>query len=162
VPNGEPQATAVAVVFDRSKAADIPAENERVLRGSVLNFSAEKVKVIHPVTKAIVDLSENNKVKYDVATGAMVADIMGGEQMKSVSGGGASQSLATLGEMLVVDAAGNLHVQDEAQDAQMVRRFTVPKEDPKAAAAAAGALDGGMPGEGAGGPRGRRGRNSDF
>jgi hypothetical protein len=46
----EPTATTLAVVFDPAKAADVPAENDKILRGSVVNFSAEKVKVIHPVT----------------------------------------------------------------------------------------------------------------
>ena len=48
--------------------------------------------------------------------------------------------------MLIVDADGKLHVQNEAQDVVNLRRYTVPKPDPKAAATAGAAGDGYMPG----------------
>ena len=76
----EPQAEGFAVVFDPSRVADIPVE-AKPRRGSVLNFTAEKVKAIHPVTKAVVDITnekERDKARYEVATNALVADLMGG------------------------------------------------------------------------------------
>jgi hypothetical protein len=153
VANTEPQADALAVVFDRSKIADIPAQNDKISRGSVLNFVSD-TKVIHPVTKEVIEMP-----KYNVATNALVADLMGGETIRPVDSKGAPQGLSTLGEMLIVDADGRMHVQNEAQDIVNFRRYTVPKVDPKAAAAAAGAAgDGYMPGGESGRPlRGARG-----
>jgi hypothetical protein len=149
VANTEPSADALAVVFDRSKIADIPAQNDKIGRGSVLNFVAD-TKVIHPVTKEVIEMP-----KYPVSTNILVADLMGGEAIKAVDSKAAPQPLTTLGEMLIVDADGKMRVQNEAQDIVNFRRYTVPKVDPKAAAAAAGAAgDGYMPG----GQTGRPGR----
>jgi hypothetical protein len=130
----EPVASALAVVFDPSKKADVPGEAPSVGRGYVLNFSLDAKdkdrapKVIHPVTKDIVELE-----KYNVTTNAMVADLIGGEPIKPVAAGAGSQTLSAIGEMLIVDADGKLHVQNEGDDILQYRRFTVPKPDPKAA-----------------------------
>ena len=123
--NDRADAEALAVVFDPAKIADVPAQNNKVVRGSVLNF-VEDTKVIHPVTKEIIDLA-----KYNVTTDALVADMMGGETIKTVSTGSttAIHPLTEIGEMLVVDSQGNLHVQNEAQDVELLRRFSVPKEE---------------------------------
>jgi hypothetical protein len=127
----DPQAHAIAVMFDPAKGADIPAENDKVYRGSVLNFTAtEPPKLIHPVSKEVVEFPKDQRTKYDISTNVMVADMMGGERMKSVSG--LPQPLSALGEFLVMDPEGNLHVQNEAQDNEQIRRYTVPKEDKKA------------------------------
>jgi hypothetical protein len=154
VPAAEPSAEATALVFDHGKIADIPAHQDKVTRGSVLNFTLDKTKVIHPVTKEVIELE-----KYPVVTDLLVADLMGGETIRPVPTALATpQSLTALGEMLVVDSQGNLRVQNEAQDIENIRRFAVPKEDPaaaKAAAAAAAGTDGGiMPGDTVGGRRG--------
>ncbi len=133
----EPTADALAVTFDRSKIADVPAQNDKIGRGSVLNF-VQDTKVIHPVTKEVIEMP-----KYNVVTNALVADLMGGETIKPVDSKGAPQGLSTLGEMLIVDADGRIHVQNEAQDIVNFRRYTVPKPDPKATAAAAAAASGG-------------------
>ncbi len=130
----EPGAHAIAVMFDPAKGADIPAENDKVVRGSVLNFTAtEPPKLVHPVSKEVVEFPKDQKTRYDITTNVMVADMMGGERMKSVSG--LAQPLSALGELLVMDSEGNLHVQNEAQDNEQIRRYTVPKEDKKAKAA---------------------------
>jgi hypothetical protein len=136
-------------VFDHSKIADIPTENDKVGRGSVLNFVQKAAKVIHPVTKEVIEIPE-----YNVTTNALVADLMGGETIRAINAGTTSTTLTALGELLVVDADGKLHVQNEGQDIENVRRFTVPKVDPKAAKAAADAAAG-LSGEGAAPVRGR-------
>ncbi|MBW8884999.1 MAG: hypothetical protein JF612_09550, partial [Planctomycetia bacterium] len=156
----EPGAQAVAVVFDPSKVADVPAENDKVLRGTVLNFTpSDAVKVIHPVNKEVIDLHKDRdpRDKVSITTNVMVADMLGGERMKSVSG--LAQPLSALGELLVMDPDGKLHVQNEAQDNEQIRRFTVPKEDKAKAKAAADAASG-LSGEG-GAPGGRPTRSRD-
>jgi hypothetical protein len=158
VPLGEPTAAAMAVVFDHAKIADIPGEQDRVVRGSVLNFTPDKTKVIHPVTKEVIELE-----KHPLVTNALVADIVGGETIKTINTGSATTAvthpLTALGELLVIDSNGNLHVQNEGQDIESIRRFTVPKEDAKATAPG---TEGGapLPGEGAPPRRGPR-RGSD-
>jgi hypothetical protein len=145
----DPTAQAFAVVFDPAKGADVPAENDKVTRGTVLNFTpTELVKVIHPVDKSVVELTKDPKDKYNMTTNVMVADMMGGERMKSVSG--LAQPLAALGELLVMDANGKLHVQNEAQDNEQIRRYTVPKEDKskKTTTTDPSGLSGDMPGPG--------------
>jgi len=125
VPIVDPTADAYTVVFDGRKIADVPAENEKITRGSVLNFEVKETHVIHPVTKESIKLE-----KYNVATDLVVADLMGGEKLPIVDTKSMTQNFTALGEMLVVDSQGNLHVQNEAQDIEMIRRFTVVKEDP--------------------------------
>ena len=87
---------------------------------------------------------------------------MGGETIKAINPSASAQPLTALGELLVVDANGNLHVQNEAEDIENYRRYAVP-DPPKNLQAAN--PDGGtpLPGSGEGRPaRGRRGANSDF
>jgi hypothetical protein len=147
VPTTEPGAHVEAVVFDPAKGADIPAENDKATRGSVLNWTpAEVIKIIHPVSNELVEMDQKGKDKYAINTNILVADVMGGERIKSVTA--LPTPLNTIGEMLVVDANGRLHVQDEAHDIEYVRRFTVPKEEkkPKATGDNVGGLEGGMPG----------------
>jgi len=124
VPMSEPTADALAVQFDRGKIADIPAEQEKVIRGAVMNFTQDKTKVIHPVTKEIID-----QEKYAVVTDAVVADLMGGEKINLVSRV-TTTPLTALGEMLLLDAQGKLQVHNEGEDIDYFRQFTVPKEDP--------------------------------
>jgi hypothetical protein len=87
----------------------------------------QDAKVIHPVTHEIVDLT-----KFTFKTDAIVADLVGGEKIPAVERGN-DEPLTAPGEMLVVDAAGNLHVQDETEDVEGFRRLLLPKEDPQAA-----------------------------
>ncbi|HEY2412162.1 MAG TPA: hypothetical protein VGI40_07965 [Pirellulaceae bacterium] len=147
----EPAATALAVVFAQDKVADVPGEIANARRGYVLNVALDgksvdkdKIpKVIHPVTKEVVDLD-----KYNIVTNAMVADIMGGEQIRPIVTTTASQTLTNIGEMLIMDANGKLHVQNEADDILQFRRYTVPKEEKpkkKEKDDTAGGLEGGRP-----------------
>jgi hypothetical protein len=156
VPIAEPTADAYTVVFDDRKVADVPAENEKITRGSVLNFEVKETHVIHPVTKEPVKLE-----KYNVYSDLVVADIMGGERIPTVDTKSLTTPFTALGEMLVMDAEGRLHVQNEAQDIENIRRFTVVKEDPTKpkqpmdTGDTAGGLNEGT-------PRGRRGRPGCF
>ena len=138
------------MVFDHSKIADVPGHQDKVIRGSVLNFTLDKTKVIHPVTKEVIELD-----KYPLITDAMVADLMGGETMRAINTQLTPQPLTALGEMLVMDSQGNLHVQNEADDIEKIRRLSVPKEDPAAAKANKDEANG-LPGEGPGRPGRRR------
>lgn len=139
----EPKADALAVGFDPVKVADIPIEQEgKVFRGSVLNYKAKELKVIHPVTKQVMTLTDD----YSVSTNLLVADMMGGEKLPLTDRNVNSEPLTAPGELLVLDPQGNLHVRNEVDGIEGYRRYTVQKEDPKAAAAASSALDGGTAG----------------
>ena len=122
----------------------------------MLNFSQEKLKVIHPVLKEWVELP-----KYEIVSDAMVADLMGGEAIPSIPGATVNR-LTMIGEMLVVDSRGNLHVHNEAQDIENVRRYTVPKEEKpkKDAETDPAGIGGSATGEGQPVRRGRRGSDS--
>jgi hypothetical protein len=121
VPNTtHPEAKALAVVWDSTKVVDVPAE-VNVHRGSILNF-VEDAQVIHPVTHEIVDLS-----KYAFSTNAIVADIMGGEEIPLLDKRTEKQPLVAPGELLIFDAEGNLHVQNETDDIEGFRRYLVPE-----------------------------------
>jgi hypothetical protein len=136
VPNTQPKAKVLASVWDPVKVVDVPAEVD-AYRGSILNF-VQDAKVIHPVTHEVVDLT-----KYNFQTNALVADLDGGEQIPPVDRKN-DKPLTAPGEMLIFDAAGNLHVQDETEDVESFRRLLLPKPDPNAPQPGA---DGMMPGD---------------
>jgi hypothetical protein len=121
LPNDQPSATVLTTVWDQDKVVDVPIE-QKVYRGSVLNF-VEDAKVIHPVTHEVLDLE-----KYKFKTGALVADMIGGEVVSSRNAS-LEEPLRAPGEVLVVDANGVLHVQDETTDIENFRRYTLPKEE---------------------------------
>jgi hypothetical protein len=121
VPNTvHPEAKALAVVWDPTKVADVGAET-KVYRGSILNF-VKDVDVIHPVTHQVVNLS-----KYTVATNAIVADILGGDEIPLLDKRSDKPPLTAPGELLIFDAEGNLHVQNETDDIEGFRRYLVPE-----------------------------------
>jgi len=137
---GEPRADALAVAWDPTKVADVAVEQkDKVFRGSLLNFKMKDIKVIHPVDKRVVTLPE----EYSVYTNLLVADMMGGERLPQIDSTINPEPLTAPGELLIFDPQGNMRVQNEADDIEGFRRFTVQKEDPKAAAAATAASDGG-------------------
>ena len=138
LPNDQPKASVVAVKWDPAKGADIPAELDKVYRGTLFNFEQPVTKVIHPVTRQVVELA-----KEKFATGAIVADMQGGEKIQALDKQ-ADHALATLGELLIFDAHGNLHVQNEANDVDAVRRVIMKK--PEQPAAATPGAEGLMPG----------------
>jgi hypothetical protein len=153
VPIADPTADAYTVVFDERKIADVPAESDKITRGSVLNYEVKETHVIHPVTKEPVKLE-----KYIVFSDLVVADLMGGERLPTVDTKSLTTPFTALGEMLVVDAEGRLHVQNEGQDIENIRRYTVVKEDPNKPKPPADTGEGGITGDA---PRGRKGRPGD-
>lgn len=140
----EPSARAVAVVHDASKGADVPTE-QVVFRGTTFNLKTE-VDVAHPI------FGDFRKLKnYVLRTDAVVADILGGEAIPTVHKD-RKEKLTVPGEMLIIDAEGNLMVQDESEDVQEFQRYAPSHEEDKPAAAAAGDSGltspmGGIPGE---------------
>lgn len=124
VPNSQPKAKVLTSVFDPDKVVDVPAEAD-VFRGSILNF-VQDAQVIHPVTHEIVDLE-----KYNFRTDAIVADLEGGETIPPIDRKN-DEPLKVPGELLIFDASGNLHVQNETDDIENYRVLLLPKPDPKA------------------------------
>jgi hypothetical protein len=110
------------VAFDYKKVCDVPVETS-VYRGTVLNFTQD-LKVIHPVMKQLIELT-----KHPVRTEGMVADLLGGEQVPPLERGSSNAVLAPA-EMLVIDASGRLHVQNEVEDIENIHRFGIPKPPP--------------------------------
>jgi hypothetical protein len=131
LPNDQPKASAVVVKWDPQKAADIPAELEKVYRGSIFNFTQDLTKVIHPVTRQVIELA-----KEKFSTNVIVADLQGGEKITALDKV-ADHALVTPGEILTFDAAGNMHVQNEAMDIDTIRRIIIKKPDPATTVAGA-------------------------
>jgi hypothetical protein len=149
-----PTGKAVAVVWDPSKVVDVPAQVD-VSRGSILN-SVQDATVIHPVTRQPVELSA-----YAFSTNAIVADMMGGEEIPLLDKLSKKPPLTAPGELLIFDSTGKLHVQHETDDIDSLRRYLVPtgpdsqaENDPMNAAPGFGGILGGPPMPGA--PPGRR------
>jgi len=116
------RATAMVVVQDDKKAVDVPAKWD-LFKGSAVNFTVQEgVDVIHPA------LGEKRKIeKYSFQTNAVVADMRGGEDIPVVTGEH-SANMKAPGEILFVDAAGNMHVRDEVDDIEYFHRFIGPEE----------------------------------
>ena len=121
VPISPAKSKVLTVVWDRTKVVDVPAEKE-VVTGSVLNFEQD-VDVIHPVFHSIVPIE-----KYPVVTGAIVADMRGGEEIP-VALKNNENPLTAPGEVLIFDASGNFHEQHESDDIDDFRRFLVQQPE---------------------------------
>jgi hypothetical protein len=128
----ETSAKLVAVVHDSKFAVDVPVEKS-VTRGTTLNL-VEDVEVPHPIYGDLRKLKE-----YRFYTDALVADIWGGEKLPLIDR--TQNALSAPGEVLVVDAEGNLHVCSETDDAEEYRRYLPEKKEEKSAS---GQFDGGM------------------
>jgi len=140
--------TALTVVQDVTKHVDVPGKFE-ISRGSTLNFTLEKLDVIHPA------YGEKRKLeKYTFQTNAVVADLRGGQEIPPLNQA-RDDGLTAPGEILYVDAAGNMNVRDEADDVEYFHRFVGPETDStkkkKPDAGEAQGFEGMFPG-GAGGP----------
>ena len=118
----QPKADALVVAFDKSKVCDVPVETS-VYRGTWLNMTQD-VKVIHPVTKTLIDVE-----KHPVRTYGLVADLLGGEPIPTLDKGSPNTVWAPA-EMVVLDASGRLRVQNEVDDIENIRRFGIPKAPP--------------------------------
>jgi hypothetical protein len=115
-------ATALTVVQDDTKHVDVPGKFE-ISRGSTLNFTLPELDVIHPA------YGEKRKLeKYTFQTNAVVADMRGGQELPPLNQA-RDDGLTAPGEILYVDAAGNMHVRDEADDVEYFHRFVGPPED---------------------------------
>jgi hypothetical protein len=139
----------LVVVQDDKKAVDVPAKWE-LFKGSAVNFTVQEgVDVIHAA------LGEKRKLeKYSFQTNAVVADMRGGEEIPVVTGEH-STNMKAPGEILFVDAQGNMHVRDEVDDIEYFHRFIGP-EEPKETTKkkpdeGASSFEGMMQGGGAGG-----------
>jgi len=75
------------------------------------------------VTRQVIELAKEKFV-----TGALVADMQGGDKIAALDKQ-ADHALVTPGELLIFDAAGNLHVQNEALDGESVRRVIMKKPE---------------------------------
>ena len=135
---GEPSAKVLTVKWDGKRAVQVPGEAE-VVRGSVLNFTKD-ADVLHPTTKQIMRLKE---VKF--SDSSFVADLRGGDILpdqngKLPSSKDADKALKAPGEIMVIDAQGNLIVKNEVDDEESFRRLTF--EDSFAPAESMGGLGG--------------------
>ena len=124
VPEDQPKSEALVVGWDTTKVVDVPAE-VTVYRGSLLNLTQD-LKAIHPALKALVDLP-----KYPLATNGIVADIQGGAPIPPLEKG-SPNAVHAPGEILIFDASGKMHVRDEVDDIENVRRYGIPKAPPPA------------------------------
>jgi hypothetical protein len=165
-PGSEPESSAMALVWDHEKAADIPAQ-QTVVRGSVLNFKA-KAHVLHPINLQVVSLPD-----YQFNTDVLVLDVRGGQPLPTTIPPAEREELNLNGpgEMLVVTADGQLVMRNELDDLIDYRdnHFKDPEKpntqpgDPAAPGGYPGAggyvdgATGGYPGY-PGGSAGRRGR----
>ncbi len=112
IPIAEPTAKLVAAVWDKVYNTAIPAVKE-IARGDFLNFTVPKAHLIHP-TQWDVRVLENAEAKTD----ALVVDIMGGMELPIRD---TKLEYQTPGEILIMDANGNFHVQNNLTDLKMYR-----------------------------------------
>ena len=115
-PGEEPEATVMAVVWDRDKAMDVPAEIH-VKRGSVINGT---------VTTEAIDTAKSNVVKledYRLQTNALVLDIAGGEPLDS------GARLRAPGLILLMNADGKLVFHNEVLDYDQFDYHTIPPDE---------------------------------
>lgn len=121
VPNTQPDAKLLTVIWDPTKAADLAAERE-IYRGSPLSFVAD-AWAVHPVKLEVRSIP-----KTEFKTPSIVADIQGGEAIPPLKR--SSDPLKAPAEVLVVDSEGNLSVEEETVDIEEVRKFT-PMPEPE-------------------------------
>ena len=119
-PYSEPTATAVVLQWDNELAADVPVEIE-VRRGTVANFTLD-AEYLRPTETTLETLKE-----YKFRSNLLVVDIMGGLPL---SGSNRKDELNSPGEILVMDASGNLVIQNELDDMVAYERNTFePPQD---------------------------------
>jgi hypothetical protein len=108
VPRFEPTAAVVAAEFSRDLNTLVPALRPEARRGEVLNFSVSKAHVLNPK-----DGSVRVYPDAEVNTNAVVVDLQGGEKLDIR---GAKVDFFAPSELLVMDAQGNFHLQNELAD----------------------------------------------
>ena len=112
----EPTAQVMAVDWDDHRALEIPAER-KVRRGSVLNFSRDKVKALSPQDHRLWELK-----KHAFALDVIVADLRGGERLGRTD-------LKAPTEMLLIDKQGDFSVRHELQDHSIYKRYMFKDDD---------------------------------
>jgi hypothetical protein len=120
VPNTQPSGKLLAVKWDPTRVADLAAKAD-VYRGSTLTFRAEEALAVHPVR---LEMRSLPKVMFN--TGAIVADIQGGDPIPQVKKSG--DPLKAPAEILIFTADGQLSVEDGGTDIEEVRMHTVMEE----------------------------------
>jgi hypothetical protein len=85
-----------------------------------LNFLKDSVSVIHPVNHTKVELTD-----YAFSTNAIVADMIGGQEIPLINKQSEVPELIAPGEMLIIDSQGRLRVQDETEDIEGFRQFLI-------------------------------------
>ena len=141
IPLGEPTANMKPTIFDSARAVDMVVDRV-VNRGSVLNFTSA-AEYPHPI-KLVVNKVED--INFNV--NMMVLDIRGGEPLP---GHFDDDPFSAPGEFALLDANGNLVVQNELDDFDRFLRFSYEpdeKDDPVGADGEGGGMGGGMPGMG--------------
>ncbi|MBI82278.1 MAG: hypothetical protein CMJ81_03695 [Planctomycetaceae bacterium] len=112
----EPTARVMAVDWHDQWALEIPAER-KVRRGSVLDFSRDKVRALSPQNHQLWKLQ-----KYDFDLGIIVADLRGGERLGRTD-------LKAPTEMLLIGKQGNFSVRHELQDHSVYQRYVFDEEE---------------------------------
>jgi hypothetical protein len=114
----EAMVNVMALVWDERKAMDVPGTT-LAGRGSVLNFTSD-VEAIDVAAGVLKKLD-----KYQFETDSIVLDLRGGESFGRRSD---KNELSSPGEMLLIDAKGNLVVRKELEDATAYAENTFPEE----------------------------------
>jgi hypothetical protein len=109
VPTGDSSAEIVASKWSKKYQTKYPAH--RVVKsGDVLDFKPEKaVHLLHPIEWTVHKLEDPPEMK----TGAVVIDILGGEDLRITQ---SKMDFNLPGEVLIMDADGNFRVQNDIND----------------------------------------------
>ncbi|MCH2183655.1 MAG: hypothetical protein MK108_16780 [Mariniblastus sp.] len=109
VPTGDPSAEVVAAMWNKKYHTKFPA-HRIVKSGDVLDFKPEKaVHLLHPIDWSVRKLEDPPELK----TGAVVVDILGGEDLRISQ---SKMDFKLPGEVLIMDADGNFRVQNDIND----------------------------------------------
>jgi len=109
-PSDEPLAKLMVLRWDPQRAMDVAGEIE-AHRGTTANFSRE-IEALQPVDLTLT------KLDYTFSTDALLLDVRGGQELR---GRNPRETIPSPGELLLLDAEGNLVVQRELDDQRTVR-----------------------------------------
>jgi hypothetical protein len=119
----EPTATLVVTAIDKQEGLEAATELTGVQRGTLANTQQETVKVKIPATQEILEKT------LDFRSNTLVLDIYGG---RSLSHRRRTDPITSPGEILLLDAEGNMVVRNELDDRAQYESSIV--HDPKAEA----------------------------
>jgi hypothetical protein len=108
----EPKVKTLVLQWDDTFAAAVPGFEE-IERGAVLNFKKD-ADAIHPLKSEFVPLTA-----YDFHSGAVLADVRGGEVVKP-----GKDQLTAPSHAAFIDPNGNLVVHDELEDIRLMQRYS--------------------------------------